>query len=58
MQVKSSRPQESAIEVKYLKRGKLLVLETIWGHAAGSGASKEDAELIDRVIADFLTRTQ
>ncbi|RDL31372.1 Uncharacterized protein BP5553_09581 [Venustampulla echinocandica] len=47
-------PEESAIELNYLKLGTLEILETIWGHAAGTGACKEDSEQIDRMIATFL----
>ena len=30
-------PEDSAEEVKYLKRGELRVIESIWGHVAGGG---------------------
>ena len=42
--------------MEHLKYGTLVTLESIWGHAAGSGASKEDNELLDRTIAAFLER--
>lgn len=49
-----TRPQESAIEIEHLKGGELVILDTIWGHAAGSGASMEDTARIDGAIANFL----
>ncbi|EPE28112.1 alpha/beta-Hydrolase [Glarea lozoyensis ATCC 20868] len=47
-------PEDSAIELKHLKFGKLEILETIWGHAAGSGVCEEDMERICKMIAAFL----
>lgn len=49
-----SRPEESAIELDHLKFGELEILEAIWGHAAGTGACKEDSEQIDETIVAFL----
>ena len=40
--------------MKYLKHGKLVVIETIWGHLAGGGANAEDTDFMDKQIAEFL----
>ncbi|MCJ1351603.1 MAG: hypothetical protein MMC33_001587 [Icmadophila ericetorum] len=47
-------PEDSEIELKYLKHGKLAVIETIWGHLAGGGANAEDTDFMDKQIAEFL----
>ncbi len=48
-----TQPEDSKIEVKYLPRGTLQVVETIYGHVGGGGGgSKED----DRVIAEAVRK--
>lgn len=48
-----AQPEDSKIEVKYLPRGTLQVVETIYGHVGGGGGgSKED----DRVIAEAVRK--
>lgn len=48
------RPEDSEIEVKHVKHGKLDVIETIWGHIGGGGANDEDTQWMDKRIADFI----
>jgi homoserine O-acetyltransferase len=47
-------PEDGEEEVKYLKRGTFLLIPTIWGHVAGGGANKADAEWMDEKIGEFL----
>ena len=47
-------PEDSEIEMKYLKRGQLAVVETVWGHIAGGGANEEDTRWMDDRIKEFL----
>ncbi len=37
-----------------LRRGRLRVIESVWGHAAGGGQSEEDAGWMDGAIGEFL----
>jgi homoserine O-acetyltransferase len=49
------QPEDSEIEVQHLPRGKLSVLETVYGHWGGGGrGSKEDDAYIDREVRAFL----
>lgn len=48
-------PEDSEAEVKCLKKGRLEVMETIWGHIAGGGANAVDVGWMDGKIAEFLT---
>lgn len=48
-------PEDSEVEVKHLKRGRLEVIETIWGHIAGGGANPVDVEWMDGKINEFLS---
>jgi homoserine O-acetyltransferase len=41
-------------EAKCLKNGKFEPIPTVWGHIAGRGANKVDAEWIDKKISEFL----
>jgi homoserine acetyltransferase len=52
----NTRLQDAEIEIKHLKRGELAILDTIWGHIAGSGTNKEDTVWMDKTIAEFLRR--
>jgi len=47
-------PEDSEIEMRYLKNAELAVIPSIWGHAAGGGGNPEDASWMDEKIADFL----
>jgi len=47
-------PEDSEIEVRHLSRGELLVIPSVWGHAAGSGQSPKDAPFIDSALARLL----
>lgn len=47
-------PEDSETEMKYLKRGQLAVVETVWGHIAGGGANEEDTRWMDGRIKEFL----
>ncbi|KAJ7244132.1 alpha/beta hydrolase fold protein [Mycena haematopus] len=48
-------PEDSEEEVKYLKKGELRVIESIWGHLAGGGSgTREDDEFIKTEIRRFL----
>jgi homoserine acetyltransferase len=48
-------PEDSMEEVKHLKHGKLVIIESIWGHlAGGGGGTKEDNEFIKQEISKFL----
>ncbi|KAG0652508.1 Homoserine O-acetyltransferase [Hyphodiscus hymeniophilus] len=49
--------QDAEVEINHLKRGELVVMNTVWGHAAGSGASVVDAICMDKAIAEFLGRS-
>jgi homoserine acetyltransferase len=46
--------EDSEIEVRNLKRGRLEVIETIWGHIAGGGANAGDVKWMDGRIGEFL----
>ena len=54
MLILRTSPEDSEIEMKFLKHGELVVIETVWGHVAGGGASEEDTKFMDTKIADFL----
>ncbi|KAL8281539.1 hypothetical protein RQP46_006223 [Phenoliferia psychrophenolica] len=48
-------PADSEMEVSHLRDGKLVVVETIYGHVGGGGGgSKEDNDFIDAEVAKFL----
>ena len=49
-----SSPEDSEIEMRYLKRGKFVVMETVWGHVAGGGANEDDTKFMDTEIDSFL----
>jgi homoserine acetyltransferase len=51
-------PEDSEVEVKHLKRGRLEVIETIWGHIAGGGANPVNTEFIDAKIKEFLSEEE
>lgn len=49
-------PEDSEIEMKYLRHGILAPIETIWGHVAGGGANPHDLEWMDERIAEFIEK--
>ncbi|OAL45936.1 alpha/beta-hydrolase [Pyrenochaeta sp. DS3sAY3a] len=48
------RPYVSEREVKSLRRGKVAVVRSVWGHIIGGGASREDTQWMDESIETFL----
>ena len=48
------RPSASEYEVKYLKQGKLCVIESVWGHVAGGGLNPKDVEFMNEKIGEFM----
>ena len=38
----------------YLKKGKLAVIDTVWGHVAGGGVNPEDSEWMEKEVSQFL----
>ena len=47
--------EDSELEVTLMgEKSQLAVIESVWGHAAGGGACKEDTEWISQRIAKFL----
>lgn len=48
-------PEDSETEMKYLKRGTLAVIETVWGHIAGGTANPDDVKFMEGKIKEFLT---
>jgi homoserine O-acetyltransferase len=50
-------PEDSEIEVSHMPAAELRVIESVWGHRAGSpNSDPRDIALLDRSIADLLTR--
>ena len=47
-------PEDSEIEMKFLRHGELVVIETVWGHVAGGGANDDDTKFMDTKIDGFL----
>ena len=41
----------------YLQKGKLAVIDTVWGHAAGGGGNPKDTAWMEKQIAKFLGTT-
>ena len=41
-------------EAKYLRRGELAVIETVWGHVTGGGANEADTKWMNGRIGKFL----
>lgn len=48
------RPGPNEQDLKYLKRGKLAVIESVWGHVAGGGGNMEDVLFMDKEIRKVL----
>ncbi|OQV00962.1 hypothetical protein CLAIMM_06392 [Cladophialophora immunda] len=47
-------PEDSEIEMKHLRRGRLAVIESVWGHVAGGGLNPEDTEFMNARIAELM----
>jgi len=47
-------PEDSINEVAHLKDGKLIVIDSVWGHTAGGGSNVKDAAFLNSTIKDFL----
>lgn len=52
------RPEDSEDEMKHLKHGRLEVIESIWGHAAGGGANEADVKFMGDKIREFMASTK
>jgi homoserine O-acetyltransferase len=50
-------PEDSEHEVSLLRRGRLLPIESVWGHYAGGGRAPEDVAFIDGALGELLART-
>lgn len=48
------RPEDNEIEMKYLKHGKLEVIESVWGHLAGGGLNPADTAFMGEKIGELL----
>ncbi|HET9073780.1 MAG TPA: alpha/beta fold hydrolase [Solirubrobacteraceae bacterium] len=49
-------PEDAAVEVAHLARGRLCVIDSVWGHAAGGGADPDDLAVIEREVRALLDR--
>ncbi|KAI0484229.1 hypothetical protein GGR56DRAFT_15076 [Xylariaceae sp. FL0804] len=49
-----SPPEDNEEEVKHLSSGELVCIESIYGHTAGGGGSKEDIKFIKKEVKHFL----
>ncbi len=48
-------PEDNEEEVKHLKHGKYVVIDSIWGHmAGGGGGTKEDTKFIQEEVRKFV----
>lgn len=47
-------PEDSEIEMRYLQKGTLAVIESTWGHVAGGGLNPKDTEFLNKQIAKFM----
>jgi homoserine acetyltransferase len=47
-------PEDSEIEMKYLKKGTFAPIESIWGHVAGGGMNDRDVKWMNVKIGKFL----
>ena len=47
--------EDSQIEMRYLKDARLEVIESSWGHLAGSGTNDDDTKWMSAKIAEFLS---
>ncbi|ETI24981.1 hypothetical protein G647_04351 [Cladophialophora carrionii CBS 160.54] len=47
-------PEDSEVEMKFLQRGTLAVIESVWGHVAGGGLNPADTAFMNERIAEFM----
>ncbi|KIW69038.1 hypothetical protein PV04_04942 [Phialophora macrospora] len=47
-------PEDSEVEMKFLRRGTLAVIESVWGHVAGGGLNPADTAFMNDRIAEFM----
>ena len=47
-------PEDSEIEMQYLKKGTFAPIESIWGHGAGGGLNERDVKWMNERIGKFL----
>ncbi|KAK7472808.1 hypothetical protein VKT23_000915 [Stygiomarasmius scandens] len=48
-------PEDSELEVEYLQgKGRLVVMNSVWGHMAGGGSNPQDLEFMQEEIKKFL----
>jgi homoserine O-acetyltransferase/O-succinyltransferase len=47
-------PEDSALEVSLLPRGRLCVIDSIWGHYAGGGKDPDDLAFVDARLGELL----
>ena len=52
------RPDASQREAQCIPKASLDVMPSVWGHLAGSGASKEDVDWMDQRVTDFLQSSE
>jgi homoserine O-acetyltransferase len=46
---------DSDLEIRDIRDGKLMPIESVWGHAAGVGLSREDSTFVDGVLRQLLS---
>ncbi|KAJ7579166.1 alpha beta hydrolase fold protein [Mycena floridula] len=52
-------PEDSELEVEYMKgKGRLVVIDSIWGHLAGSASSDKDDQFVQEEIRKFLEEAE
>ncbi|KAJ3153742.1 hypothetical protein HDU86_005075 [Geranomyces michiganensis] len=49
-------PDDNVEEVKHMKNGQLVPIETIWGHWAGAPGNPVDSKFIDKALHEFFAR--
>ncbi|KAH7914140.1 alpha beta hydrolase fold protein [Hygrophoropsis aurantiaca] len=47
-------PEDSELEMTYLKNARLVVIDSIWGHMAGGGSNAEDDKFLQDEVKKFL----
>ncbi|OCT53011.1 hypothetical protein CLCR_10345 [Cladophialophora carrionii] len=47
-------PEDSEVEMQFLQRGTLAVIESVWGHVAGGGLNPADTTFMNERIAEFM----
>ena len=46
--------EDNEAELRWLRKGRLAVIESIWGHMAGAGSNENDVSWMDQEIRTFL----